>query len=171
MAEKQIAKPVALAVGAALAGSFAVTGTASADTGVSPFSMTTLSAGYLLGAAATSKPKKPKAAVAKANVAAIRKPVLTLKVVAAATRKLKAPVAAIRKPKVLAAAIKRQKALVVAIRKLRAPVAATKRQKAPVVAIRKPKALAAATKKKLPKANAAKANAVERKKARLPAYA
>ena len=52
MAEKQIAKPVALAVGAALAGTFAVTGTASADTGVSPFSMTTLSAGYLLGAAA-----------------------------------------------------------------------------------------------------------------------
>jgi uncharacterized low-complexity protein len=52
MAEKQVAKPVALAVGAALAGSFAVTGTASADTGVSPFSMTTLSAGYLLGAAA-----------------------------------------------------------------------------------------------------------------------
>ena len=49
MAEKQVAKPVALAVGAALAGTFAVTGTANADTGVSPFSMTTLSAGYLLG--------------------------------------------------------------------------------------------------------------------------
>ncbi len=52
MAEKQVAKPVALAVGAALAGTFAVMGTANADTGVSPFSMTTLSAGYLLGAAA-----------------------------------------------------------------------------------------------------------------------
>ncbi len=52
MAEKQVAKPVALAVGAALAGSFAVTGTANADTGVSPFQMTTLSAGYLLGGAA-----------------------------------------------------------------------------------------------------------------------
>ena len=51
MAEKQVAKPVALAVGAALAGTFAVTGTANADTGVSPFSMTTLSAGYLLGLA------------------------------------------------------------------------------------------------------------------------
>ena len=51
MAEKQVAKPVALAVGAALAGTFAVTGTANADTGVSPFAMTTLSAGYLLGAA------------------------------------------------------------------------------------------------------------------------
>ena len=51
MAEKQVAKPVALAVGAALAGTFAVTGTANADVGVSPFSMTTLSAGYLLGLA------------------------------------------------------------------------------------------------------------------------
>ena len=51
MSDKQVAKPVALAVGAALAGSFAVTGVASADTGVSPFAMTTLSAGYLLGAA------------------------------------------------------------------------------------------------------------------------
>ena len=51
MAEKQVAKPVALAVGAALAGTFAVTGTANAETGASPFSMTTLSAGYLLGLA------------------------------------------------------------------------------------------------------------------------
>ena len=50
MSDKQVAKPVALAVGAALAGSFAITGVASADTGVSPFAMTTLSAGYLLGA-------------------------------------------------------------------------------------------------------------------------
>ncbi len=51
MAQKQVVKPVALAVGAALAGTFAVTGTAYADTAVSPFSMTTLSAGYLLGLA------------------------------------------------------------------------------------------------------------------------
>ena len=51
MAQKQVVKPVALAVGAALAGTFAITGTANADTGVSPFSMTTLSAGYLLGLA------------------------------------------------------------------------------------------------------------------------
>ena len=58
MAEKQVAKPVALAVGAALAGTFAVTGTASADTGVSPFSMTTLSAGYLLGAAGSDQEAK-----------------------------------------------------------------------------------------------------------------
>jgi len=50
MSEKQIAKPVAIAVGAALAGSFAVTGVAVADTGASPFATTTLSAGYMLGA-------------------------------------------------------------------------------------------------------------------------
>jgi hypothetical protein len=47
---KRVAKPVALAVGAALAGSFAATGLANADTGASPFAMTTLSAGYMLGA-------------------------------------------------------------------------------------------------------------------------
>lgn len=50
MIRNKVAKPVALAVGAALAGSFAVTGVASADTGASPFAMTTLSAGYMLGA-------------------------------------------------------------------------------------------------------------------------
>ena len=50
MSEKKIAKPVAIAVGAALAGSFAVTGVAVADTGASPFATTTLSAGYMLGA-------------------------------------------------------------------------------------------------------------------------
>jgi uncharacterized low-complexity protein len=50
MSERKLAKPVALAVGAALAGSFAMTGVANADTGASPFAMTTLSSGYLLGA-------------------------------------------------------------------------------------------------------------------------
>jgi uncharacterized low-complexity protein len=50
MIKNKVAKPVALAVGAALAGSFAITGVASADTGASPFAMTTLSAGYMLGA-------------------------------------------------------------------------------------------------------------------------
>lgn len=50
MSKKAIARPVAIAVGAALAGSFAVTGIASAETGASPFAMTTLSAGYMLGA-------------------------------------------------------------------------------------------------------------------------
>ena len=50
MSEKQIAKPVAIAVGAALAGSFAVTGVANADMGASPFAMNSLVAGYMLGA-------------------------------------------------------------------------------------------------------------------------
>jgi uncharacterized low-complexity protein len=50
MSEKKVAKPVALAVGAALAGSFALTsGVASADTVESPFAMSTLQAGYMLG--------------------------------------------------------------------------------------------------------------------------
>lgn len=50
MSDKKIGRPVTLAVGAALAGTFAVTGVANADTGASPFAMTTLSAGYMLGA-------------------------------------------------------------------------------------------------------------------------
>ncbi|HEX5766036.1 MAG TPA: hypothetical protein VFY27_10750 [Woeseiaceae bacterium] len=50
MKAKKAARPVALAVGAALAGSFAMSGVASADTGASPFAMTTLNAGYMLGA-------------------------------------------------------------------------------------------------------------------------
>ena len=49
MSEKKVVKPVALAVGAALASSFAISNVASADTISSPFSMTTLSAGYMLG--------------------------------------------------------------------------------------------------------------------------
>ena len=50
MSERKLAKPVALAVGTALAGTFAMTGLANADTGASPFAMTTLSSGFLLGA-------------------------------------------------------------------------------------------------------------------------
>jgi len=50
MSKINVRKPVAIAIGAALAGSFAVTGVANADTSVSPFAMTTLSAGYMLGA-------------------------------------------------------------------------------------------------------------------------
>ena len=50
MSEKQIIKPVAVAVSTALAGTFAIAATADADTGVSPFAMTTLASGYLLGA-------------------------------------------------------------------------------------------------------------------------
>jgi uncharacterized low-complexity protein len=49
MSDKKAAKPVALAVGAALAGAFAFGATANAETGASPFAMTTLSAGYMLG--------------------------------------------------------------------------------------------------------------------------
>jgi len=49
MSEKNVVKPVALAVGAALVGSFAISGTANADTVENPFSMSTLSAGYMLG--------------------------------------------------------------------------------------------------------------------------
>ena len=51
MSGRNLAKPVALAVGAALAGSLITVNTASADTGANPFAMTHLSAGYLLGAA------------------------------------------------------------------------------------------------------------------------
>jgi uncharacterized low-complexity protein len=49
MSEKKVAKPIALAVGIALAGSFAAVEAAQADTGASPFAMTTLSVAYMLG--------------------------------------------------------------------------------------------------------------------------
>ncbi|NNF48807.1 MAG: hypothetical protein HKN65_03050 [Woeseiaceae bacterium] len=49
MSEKKVVKPVALAVGAALVGSFAIGGAVNADTVESPFSMSTLSSGYMLG--------------------------------------------------------------------------------------------------------------------------
>lgn len=50
MSGKMKTKPVAFAVGAALAGACAIGSVASADTGASPFAMTSLSAGYMLGA-------------------------------------------------------------------------------------------------------------------------
>ncbi len=50
MSEKELVKHIALAGGIALAGSFAAVSVAQADSGTSPFAMTTLSAGYLLGA-------------------------------------------------------------------------------------------------------------------------
>jgi uncharacterized low-complexity protein len=50
MSEKKVVKPVALAVGAALASSFAIGGVANADTVDNPFAMSALSAGYMLGA-------------------------------------------------------------------------------------------------------------------------
>jgi len=49
MSEKKIVKPLALAVGAALAGSFAISGAVNADTVASPFAMSSLSVGYMLG--------------------------------------------------------------------------------------------------------------------------
>ena len=50
MAQKKVIKPVALAVGAALAGSFAISGAVNAaDTADSPFSISSLKVGYMLG--------------------------------------------------------------------------------------------------------------------------
>ena len=49
MSEKKIVKPVALAVGAALAGTFAISGAVNADSIDSPFEMSSLSVGYMLG--------------------------------------------------------------------------------------------------------------------------
>ena len=43
MSEKKVVKPVALAVGAALAGTFALSGTVNADAIESPFTMSTMS--------------------------------------------------------------------------------------------------------------------------------
>jgi uncharacterized low-complexity protein len=49
MSEKKIAKPVALAVGAALASTFAISGTVNAaDTAESPFQISSLEIGYML---------------------------------------------------------------------------------------------------------------------------
>ena len=50
MSEKKVIKPVALAVGAALASSFAIANVAQAESIDNPFSMTNLSVGYMLGA-------------------------------------------------------------------------------------------------------------------------
>ncbi|HSN51136.1 MAG TPA: hypothetical protein VLS87_01300, partial [Woeseiaceae bacterium] len=50
MSDKKVVKPVALAVGAALASTFAIGGIANADTVDNPFAMSALSAGYMLGA-------------------------------------------------------------------------------------------------------------------------
>jgi len=49
MSEKKIIKPVALAVGVALAGTFAISGTVNADSIDSPFEMSNLTVGYMLG--------------------------------------------------------------------------------------------------------------------------
>jgi uncharacterized low-complexity protein len=50
MSEKKVVKPVALAVGAALASTFAIAGTVNAaDTAESPFQVASLEVGYMLG--------------------------------------------------------------------------------------------------------------------------
>ena len=49
MSEKKVITPVALAVGAALAGTFAISGAVNASSIDSPFAMSTLSVGYMLG--------------------------------------------------------------------------------------------------------------------------
>ena len=49
MLEKRVIRPIALAVGAALASSFAIGGVANADSIDNPFEMSTLTAGYMLG--------------------------------------------------------------------------------------------------------------------------
>ena len=49
MSEKKLLKPVALAVGVALAGAFAIGGSVNAASVDSPFQMSALSAGYMLG--------------------------------------------------------------------------------------------------------------------------
>ena len=49
MSERKVVKPIALAVGAALAGAFAIGSVASAETVDNPFEMSTLTAGYMLG--------------------------------------------------------------------------------------------------------------------------
>ena len=49
MSEKKVIKPIALAVGAALAGTFAISGTVNADAIDSPFEMSNLTVGYMLG--------------------------------------------------------------------------------------------------------------------------
>lgn len=49
MSDRKVVKPVALAVGAALAGSFALTGVATADSIDNPFEMSSLKSGYMLG--------------------------------------------------------------------------------------------------------------------------
>jgi len=49
MSERKVVKPVALAVGAALASAFAIGSVASAESIDNPFEMSTLTAGYMLG--------------------------------------------------------------------------------------------------------------------------
>ena len=49
MSNRKVIKPIALAVGAALASSFAIGSVANADTVESPFALSTMSVGYMMG--------------------------------------------------------------------------------------------------------------------------
>ena len=60
MSDKKVVKPVALAVGAALAGSFALTGVVAAKSADSPFAMSSLESGYMLGLDSATGDKKDK---------------------------------------------------------------------------------------------------------------
>ena len=176
MAEKQIGKPVAVAVGAALAGSFAAA-QADSDTGVSPFAITALGAGYLLGAqeaegsCGEGKCGSDKEAgaegscggdkEAEAPVAVTRKPKVP---VAVTSRKQKLLVAATKpKPRPAVAATSQKRKLPAAVTRPRqkpAAVATRLKPKLPAVVTRPTlKHLAAATRKK-PRASAAKASVV-----------
>jgi hypothetical protein len=123
MSDKKVVKPVALAVGAALAGSFALSsGIANADSVESPFAMSTMSAGYMLGAEgswATRELKLPVVATRKAVLLVRRKAKLPVVV----TRKAKPLVAATKTLKLPVVATRTQKLLVAAIKKLKAPAA------------------------------------------------
>ena len=84
MSEKKVTKPVALAVGAALASSFAIGGAAMADDSLeNPFQMSTLSA-------TTPRAKAPAATVPAASPTTPRAKAPVAKVPAAKSRKAKA---------------------------------------------------------------------------------
>ena len=50
MSDKKMIKPVALAVGAAIAGTFAISGAVNADTAENPFALSTMDNGYMVAA-------------------------------------------------------------------------------------------------------------------------
>ena len=117
MSEKKIAKPIALAVGVALAGSFASVEQhcQAAETVESPFAMSTLTAGYMLSAGEGSC-GGDKGARKKA-----KRPV-------AATRKVKLPVVVTRKARLPVVLTRKAKLPVVVTRKAKLPAAATRKK-------------------------------------------
>ena len=97
MSEKKVLKPVALAVGAALAGTFAISGTVNAEGIDNPFQMSSLSIVKALAAAT----RKVKAAAVKVRAATTR----TAKALAARTRTVKVLAVRTRTAKALAAKV------------------------------------------------------------------